>query len=167
MSRKPTALKDYTKAEFRVLLIHNSFAYLPTIDRFSDLRHPHARRTILPVKTGRGRIQRRETLASLLAARAAFEAEQAESARARDAALARIIAIAGNLAPQAFPADRASLEGPAAVHQMAEDCRTIATRDGSVTQRDLMLAGWSETQITAHCEAARQLGYSRENGAMA
>jgi len=164
MKRKSSKQQDLTKPEFADLLHKHCFAYLGgSVDRFVDLRHPKARRYVYPVKDKKGRMLRRDTLAALLAARAAYEAELAGEETKRQ----EVIALAERLAPTALPTDRASLEGPAAVHQMAEDFRTIVTRSDGVTRRDLRLVGWRDEQITAHAEAARELGYARECGVAA
>lgn len=125
--------------------------------------YPKARRYIFPVKDGRGRIQRRATLESLKAARAAFETERAGK-RAEEL---RAAALLERIVPTALPPARAALDGADAIHQMAEDMRTIATRSDGVTAFDLRRVGWTAAQITAHGEAARELGYARENGVAA
>jgi hypothetical protein len=155
---------DLTPREFRDLLLDNAFAYLGgSVDRFIDLMHPKARRYIHPVKDGRGRMQRQATLASLKAAREAYEAELAK----RRAAELHAAALLERIVPTALPPARAALEGAAAIHQMAEDFRTMVTRDAGVTAYDLRRVGWTAAQISAHAEAARELGYARENGVAA
>lgn len=161
MPRPPS---DLTPREFRDLLLDNAFAYLGgTVDRFVDLMHPQARRYIHPVKDGRGRMQRRATLDSLKAARGAYEAELVQ----RRAAEARAAALLERLVPTALPPARSTLDGAQAIHQMAEDFRTMATRSDGVTADDLRRAGWTAAQISEHADAARELGYSRENGVAA
>ena len=54
-------------------------------------------------------------------------------------------------------AARSTLTEKAAVDQMADDFRTIATRSGGVTREDLSVAGWTTAQIDAHGTAAREL----------
>ncbi|MBR0687301.1 phospholipase [Bradyrhizobium manausense] len=155
---------DLSPREFRDALLDNAFAYLGgSVDRFVDLMHPKARRYVHPVKDGRGRMQRRATLEALKAARAAFEAELA----AKRLEEIRAAALLERIVPTALPPARASLEGAQAIHQMAEDLRTMATRGDGVTAFDLRRVGWTNAQISAHVDAARELGYERENGVAA
>lgn len=157
-------LPDLTPREFRDAVAELGFAYLGgSVDKFVDRKFRKAGQYIDMVRGERRRPRYAATLAALKAARSAAERASA----ALEAERARKAKIAATLAPVALPADRASLQGEAAIHQLAEDFRTIATRSEGVTWRDLMVLGWQPAQITEHTEAARQLGYARENGVAA
>lgn len=163
MPRRPR-LPDLTPREFRDAVEKLGFAWLGgSVDKFVDRKFPKPGQYIAMVRGERRRPRYAATLEALKAARS--KAEQAKAAL--EAERARKAQIAARLAPVALPADRASLEGPAAIHQLAEDFRTIATRSEGVTWRDLIVLGWKASQLAEHSDAARQLGYRRENGVAA
>lgn len=149
---------DISKTDFAHQLRLHSLGWLPGIDRFVDLQHPHARRYILPVKDARGRLRRQASIASCLAARAAWEAELAEQLRAAE----RKAALAGQLAVSALPPCRADLEGPAAVSQLADDFIVQTTRNDGVVYVDLIRMGWTGAQLKQHVEAARIVAQRRQ-----
>lgn len=155
---------DLSPSEFRRTLSELGFAYLGfSVDKYVDLKFPKHDRTIDAVRGPRRRMLYRRTLEALQAARNKHERER----QAVDAIKARQAATAAKLAPRAAPVDRAALSGAEAIHQLAEDFRTMATRGDGVTFADLILAGWSREQILAFGEPARRLGYARESGVAA
>lgn len=159
--RTPTDLSPHA---FRQAVAELGFAYLGgSVDTFVDLKFRKHGRYVDAVRGPRRRMRHQATLDALTAARSKAERER----QAIDAARAKQAATAALLAPVAMPRDRASLSDAAAIHQLADDFRVMATRGDGVTFADLMLAGWTAEQINAHGEAARRLGYARENGAVA
>lgn len=155
---------DLSPSEFRRALSELGFAYLGfSVDKYVDLKFPRRGRYVDPVRGPRKRMLRRRTLEALQAARSKHERER----QAVDAIRARQAATAARLAPRAAPVDRATLANAAAIHQLAEDFRIMATASEGVTFKDLILAGWSREQIIAYGDDARRLGYARESGAAA
>lgn len=157
-----TSTPDISKTEFAHALRLHSLGWLPGVDRFVDLQHPHARRYILPVKDARGRLLREASIHSCLAARAAYEAELAEQLAEAE----RKAALAGLLAVSALPPPRADLDGPAAVSQLADDFIVQATRNDGVVYRDLIRMGWTGAQLKQHVEAARIVAQRRQERAL-
>ncbi|UEM09044.1 phospholipase [Bradyrhizobium barranii subsp. barranii] len=149
---------DISKTDFAWQLRLHSLAYLPNIDRFIDLRHPKAGRHILPVLNEAGRMLRDTSIQSCLAARAAYEAELAEIAKAEQ----QKAALAEQLAPAAIAPCRADLEGPQAVSQLADDFIVQTTRNDGVVWADLVRLGWTGPQLKRHSDAARIVAQRRQ-----
>ncbi|WP_448031513.1 phospholipase [Bradyrhizobium liaoningense] len=157
-------VKDISKTDFAYQLRVHSLAFLPNINRFIDLKHPKAGRHILPVMDETGRHMRREaSIESCLAARAAYEAELAEKARAEQ----QKADLADRLAPSALPPCRADLDGPAAVNQLADDFIVQTTRNDGVVFADLIRMGWQAEQLKQHTPAARIVAQRRQEKQMA
>lgn len=150
---------DLTAAAFDTQLRLHGFFRIPAEGQFADVRAKGCPR-IAPVMSGK-RINRQATLNALLAARKARQ----EVAAAHEAAQAERERVARLIAPQAIPAARAGLEGPAAIAQLADDFITITTRNEGAALPDLVRMGWRKSQIFEHADAARSLAYSRQNGA--
>lgn len=158
----PRAPADICPKTFRDHLRELGFAYLGgSADCFIDLLNRRTP-TIAAVRVDK-QLHRAASIAACIAARGRAETIR----RAAEAAAARRQRIADRIAPQALPAARATLSGTHAVAQLADDFRTMATRSDSVTFKDLMLAGWTETQVREHGDAARRLAQQQANGAMA
>jgi hypothetical protein len=156
----PRATDDISKTDFAHQLRLHSLAWLPGINRFLDLRCPAARRHILPVMDATGRRMRRDaSIQSCLAARAAYEAELAETLKAEQ----RKADLAERLAPVALPPCRADLDGPAAVSQLADDFIVQATRSEGVVYVDLIRMGWTGPQLKRHVDAARIVAQRRQD----
>lgn len=161
MPRRPD---DISKTDFAYQLRLHSLAYLRNIDRFIDLKHPKAGRYVLPVlDEAGGRLLREASLHSCLAARAAYEAELAEKARAEQTKAD----LAEQLAPAAIAPCRADLDGPAAVNQLADDFIVQTTRHDGVVFADLIRMGWQAEQLKQHTPAARIVAQRRQEKQMA
>jgi hypothetical protein len=159
----PCRPDDISKTDFAWQLRLHSLAFLPNINRFIDLRYPEARRHILPVMAEDGRTLLREaSIRSCLAARAAYEAELAEKARAEQ----NKADLAGRLAPAAIAPCRADLDGPAAVNQLADDFILQTTRNDGVVFADLIRMGWQAEQLKQHTPAARIVAQRRQEKQM-
>lgn len=157
MPRQPT--DDISKSDFAYQLKLHSLAWLPNIRRFIDLRYPKAGRNVLPVMDAEGRhMLRGASITSCLAARAAYEAELAEQARAGQ----RKADLAEQLAPAAIAPCRADLDGPAAVNQLADDFILQTTRSDGVVYVDLIRMGWTGAQLKQHTDAARIVAQRRQ-----
>ena len=161
MPRRISKPTDLSASDFSLQLKLNGFLHLRGEGRFADVRAKGCPRTE-PVMRGK-RINRQATLDALLADRktrqdaaAAAEALQIERER-----------VAETIAPTALPAARASLEGAAAIAQLADDFITITTRNEGAALPDLVRMGWRKSQVFEHADAARNLAYSRQNGAAA
>lgn len=107
------------------------------------------------------RLNRQATLDALKADRKARQ----DAAKAAEALQIERERIAERIAPTALPAPRASLEGAAAIAQLADDFIIIATRSEGAALPDLLRMGWRKSQVFEHTDAARSLAYSRQNGA--
>ncbi len=161
MPRRPD---DISKTDFAHQCRLHSLAWLPGLNRFLDLRYPEARRHVLPVMAEDGRTLLRDaSIRSCLAARAAWEAEQAEKARAE----AEKVALAERLAPAAIAPCRADLEGPAAVNQLADDFIVQTTHGEGVVFGQLIRLGWQAEQLKRHVEAARIVAQRRQEKQLA
>lgn len=161
MPRQPS---DISKTDFAYQCRLHSLAWLPAIGRFLDLRHPAARRQILPVLDETGRHMLRDaSIQSCLAARAAYEAELAEIAKAEQ----QKAALAEELAPAAIASCRADLDGPEAVSQLADDFIVQTTRNDGVVFADLIRMGWQAEQLKRHTPAARIVAHRRQEKQMA
>ena len=57
--------------------------------------------------------------------------------------------------------DRGALTGARAIEQMAADFQTFAANNGSISQDDLEVLGWTPAQITLLASAARQFANRR------
>lgn len=147
----PRAAPDLSAIEFRHALLDKGFAYLTPIDRYIDIREPTPGRYLEAVKDAHGRIQRRQTIAALLAARGQVEAARAVIRAEND----RRMAVAGRIAPQVLPPCRADLAEEAAIAQLADDYLTRMSSAGAVGFGDLMQMGWRAEQLKQHGEAAR------------
>lgn len=150
---------DLSAADFALQLKLHGFLHLRAEGRFADVRAKGCPRTDA-VMRGK-RLDRQGTLDALLRDRkvrqdaaAAAEALQIERER-----------VAETIAPTALPAARASLEGAAAIAQLADDFITITTRNEGAALPDLLRMGWRKSQVFEHTDAARNLAYSRQNGA--
>ncbi|TFV34640.1 phospholipase [Bradyrhizobium frederickii] len=159
MTKPQAKPKDLSAADFALQLKLHGFLHLRAEGRFADVRAKGCPRTE-PVMRGK-RLDRQATLDALLRDRkarqdAAAAAEALQIERERTASL---------IAPQALPAARASLEGAAAIAQLAEDFITITTRNEGAALPDLVRMGWRKSQVFEHADAARNLAYSRQNGA--
>ncbi len=64
------------------------------------------------------------------------------------------------LIDSAFVKPRGTLEGAAAVRQLADDMRQASQREGGITRDDLELLGWTPAQIDANAAPARALAQS-------
>ena len=53
--------------------------------------------------------------------------------------------------------DRTVLRGAEAVRLMADDMRVFHSNAGAVTEADLKVIGWKQSQVTEHGDAAREL----------
>ncbi|MBR0855636.1 phospholipase [Bradyrhizobium liaoningense] len=158
MPRQPA--DDISKTDFAHQCRLHSLAWLPGPNRFLDLRHPEARRHILPVMNDAGTHMLREaSIRSCLAARAAYEAELAMQVRAE----AVKVELAGRLAPAAIAPCRADLDGPAAVNQLADDFIVQTTRSDGVVYVDLIRMGWTGAQLKQHTGAARIVAQRRQD----
>ncbi|MEY9466326.1 hypothetical protein ABH973_006739 [Bradyrhizobium ottawaense] len=150
---------DISKSDFAHRCRLHSLAWLPSIGRFLDLRHPKAGRHILPVMDESGRHMRREaSIQSCLAARAAYEAELAEKARVEQSKAD----LAAQLTPSALPSCRADLDGPAAVNQLADDFIVQTTHGEGVAFGQLIRLGWQAAQLKQHHAAARIVAQRRQ-----
>jgi len=151
---------DISESDFKHQCQLHSLAWLPAIDRFLDLMHPKAGRHVLPVmdKTGR-RMLREASIASCLAARAAYEASLAEAEHAEQ----QKAVLAGRLAPASIAPCRADLDGPAAVSQLADDFILQTTRNDGVVYVDLIRMGWTGPQLKQHSNAARIVAQRRQD----
>lgn len=159
-----TPANDISESHFKHQLKLHSLAYLPNIDRFIDLRHPKAGRYILPVRNDAGdRLLRDASIRSCLAARAAYEAEQAEKLKAQQ----QKAALAERLAPPALASCRADLDGPAAVSQLADDFIVQTTHGDGVAFGQLIRLGWTGDQLKRHTDAARIVAQRRQEKQMA
>lgn len=155
---------DISKTDFAYQLRLHSLAWLPNINRFIDLLYPKASRHILPVMDETGRTVRREaSIQSCLAARAAYEAELAERARAEQGKAD----LAEQLAPAAIAPCRADLDGPAAVNQLADDFIVQTTHGEGVVFGQLIRLGWQAEQLKQHTPAARIVAQRRQEKQMA
>lgn len=151
-------------ADFDLLLKLNGFTQLRCGDVL-DLRAGRASLTpdrMRPILRGR-QTDRQATFDAMLRLRAARNAEQ-EAREAREAETQRI---AEAIAPRALPPARASLEGPSAVAQLADDFLTLTTISESAGMADLLLKGWRRDQVIEHLDAARRIAYSRQEGVAA
>lgn len=152
---------DLSATAFDQQLKLHGFFHIRAENRFADVRAKGCPRTE-PVLRGR-RLDRQATLDALLRDRKARQdadaaAEAIQIERERTASL---------IAPQALPAARATLEGAAAIAQLADDFITITTRNEGAALPDLVRMGWRKSQVFEHADAARSLAYSRQNGATA
>lgn len=153
----PRRQPDLTHREFRETLIDNGFAWLGrSINKVIDLHHP--RRGALDAVLSGKQIDRRATLAALLAARKAAQDEQAHA----DAERARVVAFAATIAPTALPPCRADLTDEAAVAQLADDFVLGTTSADGITFGALIRKGWSASQLRRHADAARALADRRQ-----
>lgn len=158
MPRRPA---DLSATAFRRALRDAGFTFLPLTAEFLDARHRGAPR-VPAVRRGRA-IDRRATLAALEAAREFFMARQAAVAAERE----RRERIAATLAPHVLAAPRGTLDGSAAIAQLADDLLVVNTRQDGVTAADLLRIGWRRAQLAEHLEPARSLAYARQNGVAA
>lgn len=155
------AVKDLFKADYEASLARNGFHFDKRIGRFFDLWAAGVPKALIPpVRTSRGHILRRETIAALLKARADQDAKLA----AAEALRAEQERVAASIAPRCLPPPRGALNGAEAVAALADDFITITTRDDGAAVNDLMRLGWRKTQIFQHADAARALAYSRQGG---
>jgi len=154
----PRRLDDISKTDFAYQQKLHSLAYLPNIDRFLDLRYPKAGRHVVALRDAAGRLLRRASIDSCLAARAAYEAELAEQTRAEQ----QKADLATRLAPSALAPCRADLTGPAAVNQLADDFIVQSTRNDGVVFVDLIRMGWTGVQLKQHAPAARIVAQRRQ-----
>lgn len=152
---------DLSAADFALQLKLHGFLHLRAEGRFADVRAKGCPRTE-PILHGR-RIDRQRTLAALLRDRKARQ----DAAAAAEALQIERERTAETIAPTALPAARASLEGAAAIAQLADDFITITTRNEGVALPDLLRMGWRKSQVFEHTDAARSLAYARQNGATA
>lgn len=150
---------DMSLDQFRREMKLKRIGYLANVNRFIDLEHRRAKRLILPVTDDHGRLLRAASLQSVLAARAAYEAELA----AADAKRESEVALAAKLAPAAVASPRADLTGAAAIAQLADDFIVQATRSDGVAIADLVRMGWSRAQLDAHADAARIVADRRQD----
>lgn len=162
-AKSPARPADLSLIEFRHALVDNGFAWIRPSNVFVDILFPRAGRYTSPVTDKRGHTLRQATLDRLFADRELARAEKAEAA----AESRRQAAIAETIAPRAAPIARATLQGPAAVAQLADDFIVAATRNEGVVKADLILMGWLPSQLGEHAEAARQLAYRRQEGVAA
>ncbi|MCW2086694.1 UNVERIFIED_ORG: hypothetical protein M2193_008869 [Bradyrhizobium japonicum] len=152
---------DLSAAAFDQQLKLHGFFQIRAERRFADVRAKGCPRTE-PVMRGK-RLDRQATLDALLRDRKARQ----DAAAAAEAVQIERERIAAMIAPPALPAARASLEGAAAIAQLADDFIVLTTRSDGAALPDLMRMGWRKSQIFEHTEAARSLAYSRQNGAAA
>lgn len=150
---------DLSAADFALQLRLHGFMQLRAEGRFADVRAKGCPRTE-PVMRGK-RLNRQATLDALLTDRKARQ----DAAAAAEAVQIERERIAALIAPAALPAARASLEGAAAIAQLADDFIVLTTRSDGAALPDLMRMGWRKSQIFEHTDAARSLAYSRQNGA--
>lgn len=150
---------DLAAADFALQLKLHGFLHLRAENRFADIRAKGCPRTE-PVLRGK-RLDRQATLDALLRDRKARQ----DAAAAAEAIQIERERIAETIAPTALPAARASLEGAAAIAQLADDFITITTRNEGAALPDLLRMGWRKSQVFEHTDAARSLAYSRQNGA--
>lgn len=152
---------DLSPSDFALQLKLHGFLHLRGEGRFADIRAKGCPRTE-PVMRGR-RIDRQATLDALVAARKARQ----DAAAAAEALQIERERTAETIAPTALPPARATLDGAAAIAQLADDFITITTRNEGAALPDLMRMGWRKSQVFEHADAARSLAYSRQNGAAA
>ncbi|QDP20696.1 phospholipase [Bradyrhizobium cosmicum] len=150
---------DLTATAFDQQLKLHGFFHIRAEGRFADVRAKGCPRTE-PVMRGK-RIDRQATLAALLAARNA----RAEAAAATEAVQIERERVASLIAPVAMPPARASLDGAEAIAQLADDFIVLTTRSDGAALPDLLRMGWRKSQVFEHTDAARNLAYSRQNGA--
>jgi len=151
---------DISPIEFRHSLADHGFAFIRPVNGYVDIYHPVPGRYVPPVTDARGRVCYQATLDLLFATR---KADEAVKARAAEEAR-RQAAIADAVAPKALPVARATLQGPQAIAQLADDFVVASTRSEGVVKADLLLLGWTGEQIEAHAPAARLLAYRRQEG---
>lgn len=149
---------DLTAKDFDQQLKLHGFFHVRAERRFADLRAKGCPRTDA-VMRGK-RLDRQGTLDALLAARKARQ----DALAAAEAAQAERERVAALIAPKALPAARASLEGAAAIAQLAEDFIIITTRNEGATLPDLIRMGWRKSQLFEHGDAARNIAYARQEG---
>lgn len=152
---------DLSAADFTLQLKLQGFLHLRAEGRFADVRAKGCPRTEA-VMRGK-RIDRQATLDALMRDRKARQ----DAAAAAEALQIERERMAETIAPTALPPARASLQGAAAIAQLADDFITITTRNEGAALPDLMRMGWRKSQVFEHADAARSLAYSRQNGAVA
>jgi hypothetical protein len=157
--RRHTTPADLSAADFALQLKLHGFMHLRAEGRFADVRAKGCPRTE-PVMRGK-RLNRQATLDALIRDRAARK----DAAAAAEAVQIERERVAETIAPRALPAARASLEGAAAIAQLADDFITITTRSEGAALPDLVRMGWRKSQVYAWLEPARTLAYARQNGA--
>lgn len=151
--------KDLSASDFALQLKLHGFLHIRAEGRFADVRAKGCPRTET-VMRGK-RIDRQGTLDALMRDRKARQ----DAAAAAEALQIERERIAETIAPAALPAARASLEGAAAIAQLADDFITITTRNEGAALPDLLRMGWRKSQVFEHTDAARNLAYARQNGA--
>jgi hypothetical protein len=159
----PAKTSELTPTEFKAALRTNGFAALPGSRDFLDVQAKGQLVRIPGVIDARRRLQRRETLAALLAARIRRRAQEARDA-ARKAAQSDL---AASLAPVCLPPPRGGLDGANAIHQLADDFIVMSTRNDGADMYGLLRLGWSRAQLTEYGDDARALADVRQNGAFA
>jgi hypothetical protein len=148
-------------AAFDQQLKLHGFFHIRAENRFADVRARGCPRTEAVMRGSR--IDRQATLDALQRDRKARQ----DAAAAAEAVQIERERVAGLIAPVALPAARAGLEGAEAIAQLADDFIVLTTRSDGAAFPDLMRMGWRKSQLFEHADAARNLAYSRQNGAAA